>query len=174
MGLDCPVGCTTFSLGAKFNNCNKEYKFGEITEIAVMANDKTGFTNVEDLAEWATKITANDVEVLEVKADLGEAEQEENNVGKGVIIDGIPHYSVAFEIFELTPENLALVDKVKCNPLMKVWLKSENFTLGGNSGFVNATMKLNLNITEGMNKIDGVLRFRAKDGLMIKKAPFTS
>ena len=78
----CPDDCSGLP-AVDFDICAPELHYGEVAKVYLAAADADDFTNVEDLAEWTTRLddsataTGDEIRTLTVIGELPEPEQTE-------------------------------------------------------------------------------------------------
>ena len=163
--IDCPIGCESAKFNSAFDECAKQLHFGEITRIAVASNTFVGFTDVEDKTEWESHVASGDIELLVVKGDIGEPEQEEIEGTDGSTIYGAPTFTLNFEIQDLTDENFEMLRKTYCNSVHKIWYLTADHVYGGNAGISSTNVRMHGAIERGsttLQRINGTAKFRTK------------
>lgn len=146
---DCPTGCDTGLPAVDFDICAPELHYGEIEKIYIAAADADDFTNVEDLAEWTTRlsdsavVTGNEIRALTVIGELPEPEQTEHTISGDRTAVGFKQFTVNFEVDETNDINYNWLLTLECNVKFKFWFETADGLLyGGNEGLL-ATIRVN-------------------------------
>ena len=84
----CPTTCAGAKPAQSFNECAPEVHYGEISKIYYTDADATAFSNVDQLAEWTTRLdqssTADDkIRTLIGVGELTQAEKTEIPISGG-------------------------------------------------------------------------------------------
>ena len=144
----CPQDCTGLPAIEK-DLCAPEYHYGQIKTFYIAAADAADFTNVEDLAEWTTRLddtataTGDEIRELPVIAELPEPEQSEIATSWDRIAVGLKQFSVPFEVDETNDTNYNWLLTLECNMTFKLWYETfDGMLYGGNEG-IQATIRAN-------------------------------
>jgi hypothetical protein len=144
----CPSDCTDLPAIEK-NLCAPEYHYGQIKTFYLAAADAADFTNVEDLAEWTTRlsdsdtITGDEIRELPVIAELPEPEQNEIATSWDRIAVGLKQFSIPFNVDETNDVNYNWLLTLECNLTFKLWYETfDGMLYGGNEGIV-VTLRAN-------------------------------
>lgn len=166
----CPTDCSTLPAVA-FDTCAPELHWGEVTKLYVAAADADDFANVEDLAEWTTRLdqsavaTGNEIRELTVIAELPEPEQAETPVSGDRTAVGVKNFSLNFDIDETNDTNYNFLLTLECNLSFKIWYEtSDGMLYGGNEGIL-ATLRANQIIPKERTelvKFVGVARWKSQ------------
>ncbi len=144
----CPDDCTGLP-AVSFDVCAPELHYGEVAKLYIAAADADDFTNVEDLAEWTTRLddsatlTGDEIRELIVIGELAEPEQTEITISGDRTAVGFKQFSLAFEVDETNDTNYNFLLTLECNMKMKMWYETADGMLyGGNEG-IEATIRVN-------------------------------
>ena len=142
----CPDDCAGSLPEVSFNECAPEVYFGEIAKIYVAKSDSADFLNVEDLAEWTTRLSqdsadADAIRELTVIAELPEPEVTEQTISSDRTIVGYRQFVINGEIDENNDVNYNFMLNLQCNLKHKIWYETADGILyGGNEG-IQATIR---------------------------------
>ena len=165
----CPTDCLGSLPDPVFSECAPTIGYGEIEFIYLAKADSDDLTNVEDLAEWTTKLALdaaqdNAIRKLTVLADLPEPEISEIKISGNRTVYGYKKFTVPFEVDEDNDDNFEMLLNFECAMKYKIWLETaDGMLFGGNEG-IEATINANYVIprprTE-VRKIMGTAKWEA-------------
>jgi hypothetical protein len=136
----CPTDCAGALPEPSFDECAPEVGYGEISKIYLAKADAADLSNVEDLAEWTTKLAlaisqTNAIRVFTVVGDLPEPEVAETKISGNRTIRGFKTFNLPFEIDEDNDLNYEAHLTFECNNKFKLWFETADGMLyGGNEG----------------------------------------
>ena len=144
----CPDDCSGLP-AVDFDICAPELHYGEVAKVYLAAADADDFTNVEDLAEWTTRLddsataTGDEIRALTVIGELPEPEQTELMISGDRTAVGFKQFTLSFEIDETNDTNYLAMLTAECNFKFKMWYETADGMLyGGNEG-IEATVRMN-------------------------------
>ena len=144
----CPSDCTGLPAVA-FDVCAPELHWGGVAKLYMAAADADSFTNVEDPAEWATRLsesatlTGDEIREATIMGDLPEPEQSEIPISGDRTAVGVKNFTLAFDIDETNDTNYLMLLNMECNLSFKIWYEtSDGMLYGGNDGIL-ATVRVN-------------------------------
>ncbi len=144
----CPTSCAGLPAIEK-DLCAPEYHYGQIKTFYIAAADADDFSNVEDLAEWTTRlsdtatVTGNEIRELPVLADLPEPEQSEIPTSWDRTAVGLKQFTIPFDVDETNDVNYNWLLTLECNLKFKLWYETmDGMLYGGNTG-IEATIRAN-------------------------------
>lgn len=169
----CPESCSGALPDPLFNECAPVVGYGEIAKIYLAKADAASFSNVEDLAEWTSKLglavsDANAVRAFTVIGDLPEPELTEVVISGNRTIRGFKKFNLAFEIDEDNDENYQAHLTFECNNKFKMWFETaDGMMYGGNEG-IEASILTNYIIPRGRTEVRKIMGKATWDS---KKSP---
>lgn len=172
----CPDDCAGSLPKFNFNVCAPVLKYGEVEKIFLARPDADDFTNVEDLTEWAARLTSeitddDHIEALMVKAEFPEPEVNEQELSGDRTAVGFMQFTVQGVIDENNDTNYQAMLTLQCNLKFKMWfLFADGSLYGGNEG-VSATVRAHESATNNRAELR-VINFNAK--WKAKHAPLRS
>ena len=160
--ITCPTGCEGDLPIVLFDVCAPDVDFGNIEKI-YLTNIGNPLANVEDAAEWLTRLSnsstdADAIRYLHVIGELPEPEQEETEISLCRTIYSDCKYQLPFEIDETNLTNHEFMRKTHCNTDYLMWFASGKYIYGGNDG-IQASLRLNMTIPRecrGLKKYMGL------------------
>lgn len=178
---NCPTGCSGIVPSVDFNICDPAIHFGEIEHLYIASGDAEPFTDVEDLAEWVSRISEDSQEVnairdFNVMADLPAATADEIILSLGRKIYSPATHTINFDIDEVSDLNYEFARVTSCNTLYRVWFATESHIYGGNDGIL-ATVNIRPVIERGqksVNKLTGTVTWEAQFSPERHDNPFAS
>jgi hypothetical protein len=145
----CPTGCDTGLPAVDFDVCAPELHYGEVAKLYIAAADADDFANVEDLAEWTTRLSesvcvrGDEVRDLTVLGELPEPEQTEIAISGDRTAVGFKQFTLNFEVDETNDTNYNWLLTLECNMTFKFWYETADGMLyGGNEG-ITGTIRAN-------------------------------
>jgi len=140
----CPVGCSGLLPSIDFDACSPDVFFGEIRKIYLMAYSGANLLNWESLAVWTARISADGVDVDDIReftvsADLPVGESDEIIISDNRIIASPKTFTLNVDIDDVSDLNYEWMRSSECGNLVKLWFATEDLLFGGNTGIaVNA------------------------------------
>ena len=135
----CPANCTTTLPSMSFTKCGPKVNAAQIRWLYI-TNIGQSLQDVEDAAEWATRIsnssgTANAIRELLVIGSKPKPEYQKINIAGGLTVSGKKKHSVPFKIDQTNLTNLAMVRQFECGGSFLGWYEtSSNILFGGDHG----------------------------------------
>jgi hypothetical protein len=169
----CPEDCAGSLPEPSFNECAPVVGYGEISKMYLAKADSDGFDNVEDLAEWTSKLAlsvsdADAIRAFSVLSDLPEPELTETVISGNRTIRGFKKFSMPFEIDETNDENYQAHLTFECNTKFKMWFETaDGMMYGGNDG-INASILTNFVIPRSRTEVVKIMGKATWDS---KKSP---
>lgn len=166
----CPDDCAGSLPEVSFNECAPEVYFGEISKIYVAKSDSADFSDVEDLAEWTTRLSQDStdpdvIRELTVIAELPEPEVTEQAISSDRTIVGYRQFVINGEIDENNDVNYNFMLNLQCNLSHKIWYETADGILyGGNEG-IQVTIRAHEFIPRArtdVKKIMFVIKWKSK------------
>lgn len=151
--ITCPEGCGVALPPSKFNICNPEGAFGQISELFI-TNLGYPLTDENDASEWLLRMALADSDPAKIWRILvvgskPESESTEVEMSYGRTISGTENHTLDIRIDEVNQENYDFARAFDCNRRVKIWYKAYNGdAYGGNKG-IDVSMKFKHVIPEG-------------------------
>lgn len=158
----CPADCAGALPDPLFNECAPTVGYGEISKIYLAKADADVLTNVEDLAEWITKLAlgiadGNAIRAYTVIGDLPEPEATEVVISGNRTIRGFKKFTLAFEIDEDNDTNYQAHLTFECNTKFKMWFETaDGMMFGGNEG-IEVSILTNYIIPRGRTEVRKIM-----------------
>jgi hypothetical protein len=173
----CPTDCAGLLPDPSFSDCAPVWGYGEFEVMYIGKAGTAAFANVEDLAEWTTRlglvITDDDaIRAFTIKGQLAAPTVAEVTASKNRKVRGLKEFNVAFQIDEVSDENYQAHLTFECGGEYVIWLgTADGFLFGGNEGIQNVSILTNIIVPLERTAL------RYIDGQAIwsnKKSPLTS
>lgn len=168
----CPTNCATALPAVSFSNCAPEINLSEIVYVYVAKNIAADFTDWEDPAEWATRLsqsstTGDDyIRTLTVIADKPAPQKNRRDISGGRSIVPNKTHTLNVTIDETNDTVHGLVRVLECNGLYKIWYETlSGHRFGGNEGIKDANLNLDLLLNRGQEEImtyGGTIEWKSK------------
>jgi hypothetical protein len=136
----CPTDCAGSLPDPLFNDCTPVDGFGEIRYIYLAKANADDLTNVEDLAEWTTKLALavsdpNAIRKFTVLGDMPAPEKTEIQRSGDRTVTGLKRFQVIFEIDDDSDPNYEAHLLFECSTKFKMWYETaDGMLFGGNEG----------------------------------------
>jgi len=153
----CPTGCDTNLPPVDFNYCDPAVEFEEITRIFVANYDAAALADVEDLAEWNTRLdNVNDgadlIRYFDVMADLPVPDRSPIDISRKRKVWPPAKFTINVDIDDVSDLNYEFMRTSQCNQRYRFWYVAGTKIFGGNDGFT-ADMILDYKIDRGTQSI---------------------
>lgn len=158
----CPESCAGSLPEPSFNECAPVIGYGEVSKIYLAKADADGFTNVELLSEWTSRLALgvsdpDAIRAFTVIGDLPEPELTEITISGNRTVTGFKKFSLPFEIDEDNDENYQAHLTFECNTKFKMWFETaDGMMFGGNQG-IDASILSNYMIPRGRTEVRKVM-----------------
>lgn len=123
--LTCPTGCSTTPANVTADYCNPDVTNAQVTTLYVTSLDSASFTDIEDPAEWATRLVqtgvgADDIRTLHVimSKPVATATNVELGADKKAMI--IKEHRLEGVIRETSDENYNFLRSTECGGNFKI------------------------------------------------------
>lgn len=160
----CPTDCDAPLSPPSFNECAPEFNPSEIDTIYFSSPDFAGFTDVEDLAEWETHLTAGDIVAYTVVGDKPLAEPVQFTGSKNRNVITTRNHTLNFDVDETNDVNYEAMRKMQCGGKFRIWYKTSADKLYGGSKGVLVDISIGDVLARGdeMERFTGVLTWKDK------------
>jgi hypothetical protein len=154
----CPTDCTGLLPEVSFSDCAPEYAFGQIKKIYIAKSDAANFTNVEDAAEWAARLSLAGVDPdairpLTVVGSKPAPEYTTLELSNNRKVVSIKTHTVDFKIDEVNEENYEFLRAMECGQQVKAWYATDDYIYGGTDG-ISASIYMDDIIPEGIKELE--------------------
>jgi hypothetical protein len=161
----CPTDCTEQQIpSVNFDDCSPELNDSEIEWVALAKSDAADFTDVEDAAEWTTRInqlattpapTPDDsIRMIRVVGDKPAPEITTRIVSGGRSVQTAKRHTLNIDVDETNDLNYEFARSTSCNATYKLWYVTKaGFVYGGICG-LKAQVILNLIQARGQGEIE--------------------
>lgn len=151
--LNCPNDCTSPLAAAEFNYCDADTNHGEVDQLLMAAADAAPIVNIEDLAEWLTRInqTSADVDAfrrLNVIMEKPAAEGEMENLGGGYEKPKPATHTLTGRIVETGDTNYNFIRTLQCGGRYTISWTAGKYIYGTQEAKVSARLVTPLEKTE--------------------------
>lgn len=156
----CATGCGSALPKVKSSKCAPQTALSEIWYVYIAKAIADDFTNVEDIAEWTTRLSEDSVtgdDMIRQLTVLGNKPQPTSTTirisgGRSKNI-GTQHV-VNFRVDDISPENYEFARMMQCGGTYKFWWETAGgYMYGGNSG-KEVTLPNNMVNDEGADAIE--------------------
>ncbi len=136
----CPTDCIGSLPDWSFNDCAPEVNNGEITKVYLARADAADFVNVDDAAEWNSRLsqtadTNNSIRTLVGIGELAAPEATEQEISKGRKVYVDRSFTMPFSLDETNETNYSAILALQCGSKFKIWFETSGGLLfGGNTG----------------------------------------
>lgn len=149
----CEEGCGIALPPTKFNICNPEGAFGQISELFI-TNIGYPLVDENDINEWLARMSlpANDpakIWRILVIGDKPASESTEIEMSYGRLAYGTENHSLNIRVDEVNQENYDFARGFDCNKRVKIWYKAYNGDAYGGPKGIDVSMKFKHVIPEG-------------------------
>lgn len=153
----CPTDCSSIIPDVEFSECSPKVLFGEIKNIYIAAINAADFTDIESLAEWATRLnqtggSVDSIRKLTVAGDMPLPDSTEIVGTGGRKFYPPKNWTVNFDIDDNTDSNYEFARTTGCNQRYKMWIEADNYIYGGATG-IECDMQINPSIERGLQSI---------------------
>ncbi len=156
----CPDNCEAQVLPeVLFDDCAPELNRSEIEWIILGKANTAPFKDLEDLAEWNTRIKlvnshVNSLRILRVVGDKPAAEDQTAVIsGQRTVVSSANH-TVNFDVDETNKVNYEFIRTTACNSSSKVWYVTVDGLMYGGICGLKAQIKMRLVQARGENEIE--------------------
>lgn len=149
----CQEGCGVQLPATKFNICNPEGAFGQISELFI-TNIGYPLTDENDMNEWLTRMSLPDTDPSKiwrilVVGDKPASESADVEMSYGRTISGPEQHQLNIRIDEVNQENYDFARNFDCNKRVKIWYKTFGGDAYGGAKGIDVSMKFKHVIPEG-------------------------
>lgn len=153
----CGEGCDLALPPTKFNICNPEVQYGQISEIFI-TNVGYPLTDENSAAEWAGRMNMADdnpakIWRLLVVGDKPASESTEQEISYGRIVSGPENHSLNIAVDEVNQENYDFARGFDCNRRVKMWYKGFSGDAYGGAQGIDVSMKFKHVIPPGTQEV---------------------
>jgi hypothetical protein len=169
--ITCPEDCSATLPVVNFNECAPQTNDGEVIYLAVTKTTAIDFTDIEDIAEWNTRVsqtalTADSIRLIPVIGDKPAPEEVVKTISLRREIVSSRTHSINFDIDETNDENYNFINQTTCGGQYKVWyVTADGRVYGGNCG-LTGSLKINPVHTRGKGEnllFQGTFKFELKN-----------